>query len=90
MISNGDMLFEGDGKPIDQEQYRVMETQLFMLVRREAKVGKPAGVVYMVAATERELWKQIEDTEFMGTGMARKALKKDGWKAEKVVIAVPC
>lgn len=65
------------------------ESGLWMLVRRKAQPGKPAGVVYAISATSaKELWEYIVNTEFMGTCMTKKLLMKDGWRAERVVIAV--
>lgn len=64
------------------------EGNLWMLVRRKVKPGKPAGVVYHVATSRKELWYHVSRTQMMGTGMDKKALMRDGWRAEKVVIAV--
>lgn len=68
---------------------RIMdEGHLWMLVRRSTKPGKPAGVVYAVATDRAALWRYVSRTRMMGTGMSKEALMRDGWRAEKVVIAI--
>jgi len=57
--------------------------EVWMLVNESAP-----SVIYCIGTSAKDVWDRVIEGEVMGTGATKEALRKQGYRAKKVAIAL--
>lgn len=71
-----------------RRRIRFLPEKLWILHRHNPEAPGSGQICYLLAPTRKELWENIEQEEFLGTGMTKKMLMKQGWRAEEARVAL--
>ena len=64
-------------------RFEVAQGPYFILANRD-----PAkGFIYVLGESARGVWEAVIESEWMGTGVSKEMLKKQGWYAKKIGVS---
>ena len=56
------------------------------VLERVWMLAKANSVIYCVGSSAKDVWQQVIEQEFMGTGVTREMLRQQGYRAKKIAL----
>jgi len=83
---------EGLGRALDAEQLQPSRVVPVVAEHEHQLYGlfntKTGGLMYIMGESKKGVWEAMEESEWMGTGVTRRELRKQGWVARKLTIGL--
>lgn len=75
-------------KALKNSRHAVLSNRqcLYALVQ---KTPEGPCLCYLMSSNRAELWKQVVEEEWLGTGHTKESLRKAGWRAKLVTVYIP-